>query len=122
MILIANSGVLENVIFLSNGWKPDLAFFCLDMNKTCETRKRRVVLLSETGVILASCGEVGGHVILIVLLTIVRKLVSLSVRLFCLFLCFLLNVFDGYMSITISGNRKHAASTSKRCQKSHFVC
>ncbi len=53
MILIANSGVLENFFV-----KWFEARICLNMNKNVETRNRCGVLLSETGVILALYGEV----------------------------------------------------------------
>lgn len=72
--------------FSLNGRKPEL-FFCLDVNKHSETRKQCVFCCRVIG-------EVGGHVILIVLLTVVGKLVSLSVQLFCFCFVFLLNIFD----------------------------
>lgn len=55
MILIANSGVLEN-FFVK--WFEARIIVCLDMNKNVETRNLCGVLLSETGVILALYGEV----------------------------------------------------------------
>lgn len=83
MILIANSGVLENVIFRQTVGSQNYRS-CLDMNKN-------VLFCFAVGdwCYLAVYGEVGGHVILIVLLTMVRKLVSLSVRLFIIILFFI---------------------------------
>lgn len=57
MILIANSGVLENVMFFVK-WFEARITVCLNMNKNFETRNPCGVLLSETGVILALYGEV----------------------------------------------------------------
>lgn len=88
MILIANSGVLENVIFRQTVGSQSYRSFA-------STWTERVVLLPETGVILALYGEVGGHVIIDSIVNNGEK--ACSVRSFIiifLFLFFLLNIFD----------------------------
>lgn len=113
VIQIANSGVLENVMFFVK-WFEAGVIVCLNMNKCVETRNLRGVLCRRP-VVFQLC--------------MVRQLRSCDIDSIvnncekaCVFFCpivlflFLIHFSHGYyMSITNSGNRKRVASTSRQC-------